>query len=74
MAYGQFAQMYPRLTVVRVERRSTLRELVGSLGEDYLYAYDKRVVGVLVNGKRLWPSAKLAPGDEVIIFPIIAGG
>ena len=66
--------MYPSLTVVRVEKTSTLRELIGSLGEDYLYAYDRRVVGVLVNGKRLWPSAELALGDEVIIFPAIIGG
>jgi len=66
--------MYPSLTVVRVEKASTLRELIGGLGVDYLYAYDRRVVGVLVNGKRLWPSAELAPGDEVIIFPAIIGG
>jgi len=66
--------MYPNLTIVRVAKRSTLREFVGSLCEDYLYTFDRRVVGVLVNGKRLWPSAKLAPGDEVVIFPALVGG
>lgn len=66
--------MYPSLTVRFVSQSSTLREFIRSLGRDYLYAYDRRVLGVLVNKRRLWPSAKLKPGDEVIIFPIIAGG
>lgn len=66
--------MYPSLTVRLVSEPSTLREFIRSLGRDYLYAYDRKVLGVLVNKRRLWPSAKLKPGDEVIIFPIIAGG
>jgi molybdopterin converting factor small subunit len=32
------------------------------------------VVGVAVNGKKLWDSARLKPGDTVVIFPIIVGG
>jgi len=57
-----------------VEESTTLRELIAGLGEDILYAYDRRVVGVVVNGKRLWDSARLARGDKVTIFPVIVGG
>jgi sulfur carrier protein ThiS len=66
--------MYPSLTVVIVEEPSTLREFIASLGEDALYAFDRKVVGVLVNDRRLWPSAKLKPGDRVVVFPVIVGG
>ncbi len=66
--------MYPSLTVIVVERPSTLREFIASLGEDALYAFDRKVVGVLVNDRRLWPSAKLKPGDRVVVFPVIVGG
>ncbi len=66
--------MYPNLTVRYVEEPTTLRAFIKCLGEDFLYAYDIRAVGVLVNKKRLWPSAKLKPGDKVVIFPIILGG
>jgi len=66
--------MYPNLTVKHVEEPTTLREFIKGFGEDYLYAYDMRAVGVLVNNRRLWPSAKLKPGDRVVIFPIIKGG
>jgi molybdopterin converting factor small subunit len=57
-----------------VEDSTTLRKFIATLGEDILYAYDRRVIGVLVNDKRLWPSAKLKRGDRVVIFPIIVGG
>ncbi len=57
-----------------MERPSTLREFIASLGEDALYAFDRKVVGVLVNDRRLWPSAKLKPGDRVVVFPVIVGG
>jgi molybdopterin converting factor small subunit len=66
--------MYPSLTVTVVEKPSTLREFIATLGEDALYAFDRKVVGVLVNDRRLWPSAKLKPGDRVVIFPVIVGG
>jgi molybdopterin converting factor small subunit len=66
--------MYPNLTVLCIEEPTTLREFIKSLGENYLYAYDKRAIGVLVNDRRLWPSAKLKRGDKVVIFPIISGG
>lgn len=66
--------MYPDLMVKIVEEHTTLRDFMKSLGEDILYAYDRRVVGVLVNNKRLWDSAILKPGDKVVIFPIIVGG
>ena len=66
--------MYPNLTVRYVEEPTTLRGFIKRFGEDCLYAYDMRAVGVLVNNRRLWPSAKLKPGDRVVIFPIIKGG
>ncbi len=66
--------MYPSLTVRVVEEPTTLREFIANLGRDILYAYDRRVVGVLVNDRRLWDSAKLEPGDRVVVFPIIVGG
>mgnify|MGYP002725728431 FL=1 len=59
---------------LKVESASTLREFISTLGKDTLYAYDRRVVGVAVNNKKLWDSAKLKPGDTVVIFPIIVGG
>ena len=67
-------RMYPSLTVSVVEEPTTLREFIATLGKDALYAYDRRVVGVLVNDRRLWDSAKLKPGDRVVVFPIIVGG
>lgn len=66
--------MYPNFTVSYVEEPTTLREFIKCLGEDYLYAYDMRAVGVLVNDRRLWSSARLKPGDKVVIFPIVHGG
>lgn len=66
--------MYPTLTVKIVETPSTLREFIKVLGANYLYAFDRKVVGVTVNGKKLWPSAKLRLGDKVVIFPILSGG
>ena len=57
-----------------VEKPSTLREFIAQLGEHTLYAYDRRVIGVVVNNKRRWDSAKLTSGDIVTIFPIIVGG
>lgn len=66
--------MYPSLTIKIVERPNTLREFITELGDEVLYAYDRRVVGVIVNDRKLWDSAKLEPGDKVVIFPIIVGG
>ena len=66
--------MYPNLTITIVEKTTTLREHVATLGEDVLYAFDRKVVGVRVNNRRLWPSAKLKIGDKVVIYPIIVGG
>jgi molybdopterin converting factor small subunit len=66
--------MYPRLTVAYIDEPTTLREFIRGLGENYLYAYDMKVIGVLVNNRRLWPSATLRPGDKVVVFPVISGG
>ena len=59
---------------LKVESGSILREFISSLGEDTLYAYDRRVIGVVVNDRKLWDSAKVKPGDTIVIFPIIVGG
>lgn len=66
--------MFPGPQILIVEKPSTLREFFKGLGSDMLYVYDRRVIVVLVNGERLWPSANLKPGDKVAIFPIITGG
>ena len=66
--------MYPKPVTLQVEKNSTLREFIAEMGKDTLYAYDRRVIGVIVNNKRKWDSAKLVPGDKVTIYPIIVGG
>jgi hypothetical protein len=66
--------MYPDINVRIVKKTCSLREFIAELGSDILYAYDRRVLGVVVNNKRLWDSAKLEIGDKVVIFPIIVGG
>ena len=66
--------MYPSPQTINAEKPSTLREFIEGLGADFLYAYDRRVIVVLVNGQRRWPSAKLKPGDKVTLFPIVTGG
>jgi sulfur carrier protein ThiS len=66
--------VYPKPMTLEVKEPTTLRELIAGLGEETLYVYDRRVVGVVVNGKRLWDSAKLKTGDRVTIYPIIVGG
>ncbi len=66
--------MFPSPQRISVARRSTLREFMAGLDPDVLYAYERRVIVVTVNGKPIWPSAPLKPGDEVSIIPIITGG
>ena len=66
--------MYPKPVTLQVETKTTLREFIAELGEDTLYAYDRRVIGVIVNSKRKWDSARVKPGDIVTIYPIIVGG
>jgi hypothetical protein len=66
--------MYPSLTIKYVKKKCTLQEFIEGLGENYLYSYNRRTIGVLVNNRRPWPSAKLKPGDKVVIYPIIVGG
>jgi hypothetical protein len=50
---------------------SPLGEFIATLVEDVLYAFDRKVVWLLVNGRRLRPSARLKPGDRVVVFPVI---
>ena len=65
--------MHPSLVVTVVEESSTLREFIATLGEGVLCAFDWKVSGVLVNDRRLWPSAKLKKRDRVTVFPVIVG-
>jgi molybdopterin converting factor small subunit len=53
------------------KKPSTLREFIEGLGTDILYAYDRRVIVVLVNGELRWPSSRLKPGDKITFLPII---
>ncbi len=66
--------MYPKPVTLKIKEKTVLREFISGLGHDTLYAYDRRVIGVVVNNKRKWDSASLYPGDEVTIYPIIVGG
>ena len=66
--------MYPGPQTINVKKPSTLREFIEGLGTDFLYAYDRRVIVVLVNGELRWPSLRLKPGDKVTLFPIVTGG
>ncbi len=66
--------MFPSPRIYTAERESTLREFIAGLGKEVLYAYDQRVVVVLVNGERRWPSSRIKPGDRIAVLPIIAGG
>ena len=66
--------MFPSPQTYTVSKPSTLREFVAGLGPETLYAYDRRVVVVLVNGESRWPSASLRPGDRITVFPIVTGG
>ena len=66
--------MYPDPQTIKVKKPSTLHEFIEGLGTDFLYAYDRRVIIVLVNGELRWPSARLKSGDKVTLFPIVTGG
>jgi molybdopterin converting factor small subunit len=66
--------MFPSPRIYTAERESTLREFIAGLGREFLYAYEQRVIIVLVNGQRRWPSSRVNPGDRVAVLPIIAGG
>ena len=73
-AAGEAGAMFPSPRIYTAERESTLREFIEGLGKEVLYAYDQRVVVVLVNGERRWPSSNVRPGDRIAVLPIIAGG
>lgn len=45
-----------------------------NLGEEYLYAFDRGVLGVMVNDRAVFPEAELKVGDRVVVFPVVAGG
>ena len=66
--------MFPSPQLICVAKPSTLREFIERQGSDILYAYERRVVVVLVNGENRWPSSMLVTGDKVTIMPIITGG
>ena len=57
--------MYPSPKIYTAERSYTLRKFIEGLGADVLYAYDRHVLGVLVNGSRL----SVLPWD--VISPMV---
>jgi hypothetical protein len=59
--------------MVQVEEPTTHRGFIEKLGESYLHAYDRKVVGVLVNNRKLWPTVRLSPEDRVVVYPMIVG-
>jgi len=66
--------MFPSPQTLIVEKPSTLRDFIKGLGPEIWYAYDQRVIVVLVNGEGGWPSKPLKIGDRVALFPIVSGG
>ncbi len=66
--------MYPALRREVVSRETTLKNFLSKLGKEYLYAFNRGVLGVWINGKPGYPSYRLKKGDEVLISPVIAGG
>ncbi len=66
--------MFPSPQTICIVKPSTLREFMEELGSDVLYAYNQRVIVVLVNGESKWPSSRLVRGDRVTIMPIVTGG
>lgn len=50
-----------------------MRGFIKGLGKNYLYAYDMKVIGVFVNDRSLWPSARLKQVDKVVILPVVSG-
>jgi sulfur carrier protein ThiS len=66
--------MFPSPQSFTIKAPSTLRGFMESLGSDVLYAYERKVIVVLVNGERRWPSSRLRAGDRVVVFPIVTGG
>ncbi len=66
--------MFPAPQMKTVEKPAMLREFIEGLGREVSYAYEQRVVVVLVNGENSWPSRQLKVGDKVSIYPIITGG
>ena len=66
--------MFPNPQNICVVKSSTLHELLEELGSDILYAYNQKVIVVLVNGEIKWPSTRLMHGDKVTIMPVVTGG
>ncbi len=66
--------MFPSPKVFDVEKPSTLREFLEGLGPDAVYAYDRHMVVVLLNGEQHWSTARVKPGDKVTVIPIVVSG
>ena len=66
--------VYPKPLKLTVEKPSILREFIAGLGEETLYAYDRRVVGVSVNGRRPWGCGAIGRGGRGDHLPRDHGG
>jgi len=52
----------------------SLKEFLAKVDEKYPNAFEKGWICAIVNGKNSSLKANLKSGDEVIVFPLVAGG
>lgn len=64
----------PRYFKQVVTKNMTLKEFLFKVDEKYPDAFEKGWICAIVNGKSSSLKATLKSGDEVIVFPVIAGG
>lgn len=68
-------EMYPSMVRKQVREMTTLGKFLLDLGQEYLYAFKRMVLCVTVNGNIVYSiETALKLGDEVILYPIVAGG
>ena len=67
--------MYPSIVSKEAREITTLGKFLLNLGPEYLYAFQRMVLCVTVNGKIVSSvETPLRLGDEVTTYPIVAGG
>ncbi len=66
--------MYPSYKKTVAQRKTTVKDFLTNLGEEYIYAFRRGALGVVVEGKHVLSETTMKPGDKVVVFPIIIGG
>jgi len=66
---GPFALRRENKRVLQVRRAATVREIIEELGIE-----EKHVGLVVVNGSKVTPDTCLKEEDNLVIFPVVAGG